>query len=300
MNEAEKRALARAAEQFGTIGRNQARACGLSERQIDTRIANERWELLLPGVYRVRGTPPTTRQRLLATTLWAGDGSAISHLAAGRLLRLDAVPKPTMIDVSVPRVTGLASKGVVLHRTAIDQIDRVMVDGIRCTSATRTIIDLAARLDGEALEAAFESARRVGLTAPSALASRAAVLCGRGRAGSTLVRHLLAVLEHRPLESRLEVKTARLLRAHGLRAPANQLPVGRFRLDYAWPMLLLAVECDGFEHHGQRLLWKRDRRRIAELESMGWRLIHVTWDDVTNHPDETVSRIRSAVQRAVA
>ena len=179
MNEAEKRALALASEQYGTIGRNQARACGLSERQIDTRLANERWELLFPGVYRVRGTPPTTRQRLLATTLWAGDGCAISHLAAGRLLRLDAVPKPTMIDVSVPRVTGLASKGVVLHRTAIDQIDRVMVDGIRCTSATRTIIDLAARLDGEALEASFESARRMGLTAPSALASRAAVSCGR-------------------------------------------------------------------------------------------------------------------------
>ena len=114
------------------------------------------------------------------------------------------------------------------------------------------------------------------------------------------MRHLLAVLEHRPLESRLEVKTARLLRAHGLRAAANQFAVGHYRLDYAWPLLLLAVECDGFEHHGQRLLWKRDRRRIAALEALGWRLIHVTWDDVTKHPDETVARIRSAVQRAVA
>ena len=96
------------------------------------------------------------------------------------------------------------------------------------------------------------------------------------------------------------MKTARLLRAHGLRAPRTNSRSGDYRLDYAWPLLLLAVECDGFEHHGQRLLWKRDRRRIAELEAMGWRLIHVTWDDVTNHPDETVARIRSAVQRPVA
>ena len=184
MNEAEKRTLARASDQYGTISRRQARACGLSERQIDTRIANERWELLLPGVYRVRGAPLTTRQRLLATTLWAGDDCAISHLAAGRLLRLDAVPKPMVIDVSVGRATGLATNGVVVHRTPIDRIDRVTVDGIRCTSATRTIIDLAAVLDGETLEASFESARRLGLTAPSALAKRAAVICGRGRPGA--------------------------------------------------------------------------------------------------------------------
>ena len=151
-------------------------------------------------MYRVRGAPLTTRQRLLATTLWAGDDCAISHLAAGRLLRLDAVPKPMVIDVSVGRATGLATNGVVVHRTPIDRIDRVTVDGIRCTSATRTIIDLAAVLDGETLEASFESARRLGLTAPSTLAKRAAAICGRGRPGSALVRHLLAVLEHRPLE----------------------------------------------------------------------------------------------------
>ena len=49
------------------------------------------------------------------------------------------------------------------------------------------------------------------------------------------------------------------------------------------------------ESHGNRLAWKRDRRRIARLEALGWRLLHVTWDDVTLHPRETIGRIREAV-----
>ena len=54
---------------------------------------------------------------------------------------------------------------------------------------------------------------------------------------------------------------------------------------------MLALECDGFEWHGDRLAWKRDRRRVAFLEARGWRLIHVTWEDVTHHPVETIQRL---------
>jgi very-short-patch-repair endonuclease len=94
------------------------------------------------------------------------------------------------------------------------------------------------------------------------------------------------------------VKTARLLRAHRFRPPANQYVVGPYRLDFAWPSILFAVECDGFEHHGRRLRWKRDRRRIAALESRGWRIVHVTWDDVMHRPVETIARIQLALARA--
>jgi very-short-patch-repair endonuclease len=297
LNEAETRVLARAADQYGVVGRQQARASGMTDRQIDTRIASERWQVVHPGVYRVDGAPATTRQRLMAATLRAGDDSAISHRAGGRLLRLDAVAKPAVIDISVTSAHRLRADGINVHRTTLERVDRVTVDNIACTSATRTIIDLAGQLDDEALETAFDSARRLGLTAPGALARRAAALCGRGRPGSTRVAKLLRVLEARPLESKLEVRVARLLRRHGLRPPANQLVVGRYRIDFAWPALLLGLECDGFEHHGRRLVWKQDRRRIAALEAAGWRLVHVTWDDVARHPDETVARLRRAVQR---
>ena len=283
---------------YGLVTRVHARAAGMSESAIDRRLASNRWVVVYPGVYRVRGAPVTARQRALAAALWAGDNAAVSHTVAGRLLRLDAVPAPPAIDVTVDRSTSLSAAGVHVHRARLDRVDHATVDGIPCTSATRTVIDLAQLLSDEALETAFESARRMGLTTTRALEQRAAVLCGRGWPGTRRLRRLLANVESNPVESRLEVKTARLLRARGLRPPANQFAVGPYRLDFAWPLLLLAIECDGFEHHGRRLVWKRDRRRIAALESQGWRIVHVTWEDITNRPDETVARIQLALARA--
>ena len=52
----------------------------------------------------------------------------------------------------------------------------------------------------------------------------------------------------------------------------------------------------GFEVHGRRLQWKRDKRRTATLERMGWRLMFVTWEDVTRHPEEALERIAIALR----
>jgi very-short-patch-repair endonuclease len=197
---------------------------------------------------------------------------------------------------------GLRTKKLVLHRTSsLEQRDVVVVDGIRCTAATRTIIDCAALLDDEVLETAFEQARRMGLTTVAALSTRAAQLCRQGRLGSARVRRLLAAQtpNSRAMESRLEVKLARLVRASSLPTPERQFPVGRFRLDFAWPSARIACECDGFEHHGSRLAWKQDRTRLAAIEVAGWRVIHVTWFDLTREPAQTLDRLAQAL-RAVA
>jgi very-short-patch-repair endonuclease len=97
------------------------------------------------------------------------------------------------------------------------------------------------------------------------------------------------------LESRLEVKLARLLRKSSLPPPERQFPVGRFRLDFAWPAARIACECDGFEHHGARLAWKRDRRRLAAIEAADWRIVQVTWADVTGQPGQTIDRLSLAL-----
>jgi very-short-patch-repair endonuclease len=62
---------------------------------------------------------------------------------------------------------------------------------------------------------------------------------------------------------------------------------------------MIGVECEGFEYHGSRLAWKRDKARTAWLEAQGWRLIFVTWDDVTRFPDRTVQRIEIACRGAI-
>ena len=88
---------------------------------------------------------------------------------------------------------------------------------------------------------------------------------------------------------------ARLLRASALPKPVRQYPVGAYRLDFAWPWLWVAAECDGFERHGTRLAWKRDRARIAAIEHAGWRIVHFTWDDITSAPTRSVERVALAL-----
>ncbi|MGQ0824304.1 MAG: endonuclease domain-containing protein [Actinomycetota bacterium] len=293
MNEVERRIAAVAEKQHGVVDRATAIAYGMKPRTLNRRG----WEQLFPAVYRMPGTPRTGRQLAIAASIWGGEESLISHTTAGRLLRLDGI-RTTSVHLTLPYGSTRRSPRVTVHHGPIPLIDRTWVDGIRCTTATRALIDCAHLLDSEALETVFESARRMGLASPDMLAHRAAELCGRGRPGSRAIHRLVAVqqLGNRALESRLEVKAWRLLRASGLTLPHRQFPVGPYRLDFAWCDNRFDLEAEGYEFHGNRLRWKRDKRRTAYLEARGWRVMFVTWDDVTKHPEETLERIGLALR----
>jgi very-short-patch-repair endonuclease len=234
---------------------------------------------------------------------WHAGGGLLSHNTGGALLRLEGLTAGELVHVMVEHGRRRSLVGVRLHRTIeVAALDRIVVDDLPVTSGTRTVLDLASVLTAEQLEVAFESARRRGLTSVDALRRRFEQFGGTGRTGSAKVRALLEAAGARPAESTLEVKVHRLLRQISIPQPELQvwvqLPDGRrCRLDFAWPDLLVAVECDGFEWHGDRLAWKRDRRRIAALEAAKWHLVHVTWEDVTKRRAETVERVRVALAR---
>ena len=57
----------------------------------------------------------------------------------------------------------------------------------------------------------------------------------------------------------------------------------------------MAVEAEGFEWRGSRARWKADKIRVAALERLGWRVLVVTWDDVTQRRAETLDRIAMAL-----
>ena len=279
--------------QYGLLTRRQLRNAGLSEHQIQRRITDQRIERVFPSVYRVVGSVRTWEQRALAACLWLGRNALISHTSAGGLLRLDPI-RCDDLHATVPAGERRGRFGdVLLHASSIPKHERRIVNGVPCTSAARTLLDCAAYLDEEALESALDSARRLGL-ATVATVRRALVQGGR-RPGVLALRRVLDVAEARPSESRLEVKLARLLRGSKLPPSVPQVVVGKYRIDRAWPAKRVGVEADGFQHHGRHLQWKRDRRRVAAIEAQGWRLVHVTWDDVTREPAQTLDRIAQAV-----
>jgi len=278
-----------AERQHGLLTRAQLMKLGLSDAQIQRRVSAGVLARVLPNVFRVVGSVPTVAQDRLAACLWVGPKAVLSHASAGALLQLEGV-NTNEIHVTVPTNERRRGHGIVVHGSVVAPHELRIVDSIPCTSAARTLLDCASALDDEVLEAATESARRMGLVTLATL-QRAIVR----RPGAAALRRVVATAERGGAESRLEVKLARLLRSSRLPASVAQYRIGPYRLDRAWPSRRLAVEADGFEHHGRRLAWKRDRRRVATIEAMGWRVVHVTWADVVERPAETLDRIGHAL-----
>ena len=311
MHESRRQALDVGAQQHGVVTRRQAVDAGMTDEIVDGCLADGLFVPLAPGVYRVRGAPQTERMAVMAATL-AANGFA-SHATAARLFQLQAPLSVTPLHVTVdanarhPRTSRLpvevdryAFFPVVVHRSRVLADFTVTIDGIPTVDAARALIDLAPKLDADELEDAFERARKLGLVSTESLARRFGELGGRGRYGTPKVREVLSRSRPNALESKLEGKAWRMLRGSHIPEPRRQLrvdlPTGPWhRLDFAWPELLVAFETDGFEWHGSRGRWKRDRTRVAALERLGWRLVVATWDDVVQDPSGTLHRINLAL-----
>jgi very-short-patch-repair endonuclease len=218
----------------------------------------------------------------------------LSHETAAEVWELDGVPASERIHIVVPASRRLRSVDVVVHRIDVSPRERRYVDGLRVTRPELTLMHLAATLNGEQLESAFECARRQRLVTAASVSDLLERSARRGRNGVGPLRALVTLIGGEPpTESVLEVKVARLLRASGLPKAVRQHAIGRLRVDFAWPLLRVVLECDGYRLHSD--CFQRDRSRWSELASQGWRVIVVTWDDVMRRSEFVVTQIRDAL-----
>src|SRR5690349_12489941 len=97
----EMRARKLAESQHGVVSRAQAMDLGVSESAIARRLRDGLWARVLPGVFRITGAPIPDPQLPMAATLWAGEGSVVSHATAARLLGLEGA-RELKVEVWVP------------------------------------------------------------------------------------------------------------------------------------------------------------------------------------------------------
>jgi hypothetical protein len=150
------------------------------------------------------------------------------------------------------------------HTDRLPQSDIVHLGCIPVTTATRTLVDLGTSLPAELVEVALDSALRQGKTSLDALRRKLDERGGAGHRGSGVLRRLL---KERPSsgvpESPLETLFRRVCMRHGVPQPMAQYVVqdlGRFvaRLDFAYPELKVAIECQSYEWHSGRQEWQKD------------------------------------------
>jgi hypothetical protein len=206
----------------------------------------------------------------------------------------------TRVHVLVPRGRGLRSPKVTVHHTTdLITADVATLGPIRLISPLRTVIDLAAVLDRDALELAIESGLRRRLFTIGQLRWRADALLGTGRPGSANLRRLLERDDLGRTDSGWEVRTSQFLERAGLARPVRQHEVrvrGTVvaRPDLSYPDARIALEYDSDRWHTGTAQRHADAERRNRLRALGWTVIEVT-PPTLRRPDDLIALVATAL-----
>jgi very-short-patch-repair endonuclease len=87
----------------------------------------------------------------------------------------------------------------------------------------------------------------------------------------------------------------KLCREARLPQPRSNVRIGGFEVDFLWPDEKLIVEVDGYRYHSHRAAFEADRQRDARLVAAGFRVIRVTWRQLTEQPLAVIATIAAAL-----
>jgi very-short-patch-repair endonuclease len=276
-----------AGQQHGVVTSAQLVAAGWSKDQISGRARAGSLRALHRGVYLV-GPLETPRTAAMAAAL--ATGGVISHYPAAVLWDWRP-PREGAIHVTLP-TGGHNRPGIVVHRATLDPRDVTRRHGIPVTSAARTILDLAATEPQAELERALNEAQLQRRVTPHSLNEQFSRY-PRHR-GTAALKEAIRT-EPRLTRSEAERCALDLIRKAGLPMPETNVRIAGHEVDVLWREQKLVVEIDGFEFHSMRSSFERDRRRDQELVAAGYRVIRVTWRQLTHQPEAVVATLATAL-----
>lgn len=256
--------------------------------------------------YDHRGTLPPHIQRLhqqLNDHLdKLGDTARAAGPTAAALESFDGYRLKIPFHFVTLRGHNLQRVGHHIHTTKVlPPIDCETVRGIRVTSPTRTLIDLAATATAPQLTAALDGALRDLKTTEDFLHRRVVDLRGRGRYGIPLLLQVIEGLEvTRGAHSWLEREFLRLTEEAGLLRPTPQQVLGKrddklIRVDFHYPDTRLVVEVLGYRYHRTKLQMQVDAERTNRLTLAGYLVLQFTYDHVVKSPEWVVEQVAEAL-----
>jgi very-short-patch-repair endonuclease len=270
-------AVARLAlRQHGAVTVAQARAAGYSDRQIEHRRRTGLWRSPYRGVLAVAGTATTFRHRAMAAILAYGPTAVASHTTAAILLGI-LEDDYRSLHITLPYGKHRKARGdVVIHQAHLQKRDIMTVDSIPVTRPERTVVDVSGSVGERVVESILDDAIRLRLTTIPKIRER----MGTPRKGGAVLRKLLDDREHDATQSALERMFRRKLESTDLPKAKRQYPIGRYRVDFAWPDKKIAVELDGLGGHFSAEKARYDKRRDRAIVLAGFTPMHFAWEDV--------------------
>ena len=288
-----ERAIARVARrQDNVVTHDQLFEAGLGRGAIARRLEARTMQSMHRGVYLLGAAPPTHMARARAAVLACGTGAVVSHRSAAEVFGL--LPESDgQVDVTVVGRNPGSHVGIRLHRPrALARHHVTKVRGIPVTSIARTICDLAGTETRKVVEVAFQEAlyRRV-----VTVAALAKVLAREPRRkGAAVIRALLE--DPRMTRSERERALLRLIDAAQLPRPVTNVRLHGHLVDAYWPAEQLVLEFDGWQAHGHRQAFERDRKFDQVMLAHGLRPMRATDRHLTREPVALIARVAQALR----
>ncbi|HUO46913.1 MAG TPA: type IV toxin-antitoxin system AbiEi family antitoxin domain-containing protein [Acidimicrobiia bacterium] len=294
-----------ARQRFGVTSDEEARRCGLSQRQISRMLNSGVFLRPQPGVLIVGAAPTTWEQEVAIAVLSAGPGAVASHMTAAAMWSM-LNTSGGRVEVTVPRWDRTRRPYVVHESLDLAAEDVTIHNSIAITSPARTVVDLGAVFPS-AVSEAFGRGQRAGLVELYQVIGVVNRVGRKGRRGTAPARELIREKRRYPdrTESRAEDIFLKISRLANLPEPVQQYEVrdesGWFvcRADFGYPEARLVIFIDGFTYHSDVEAFQKDRNQQNLLELINWKYLRFTYRDVVHDPMKVAYQVRLALNPPV-
>jgi uncharacterized protein DUF559/transcriptional regulator with AbiEi antitoxin domain of type IV toxin-antitoxin system len=261
----------------------------LGPEAIRSRIALRRLVIVHRGVYALGHAPQASADRAYAAVLACGRSALLSHGSAASLWGIyDRWWTPFEVIVETAR----RRPGIRIHRATVDRKDVRRHLGIRVTSPARTVFDIAPRLTDRALTRAVNELRierRLKLEHLAELVARLP-----RHPGARRVKPLIETPKG-PTRSKLEDAFVAFTERFGLPQPELNARVAGYEVDALFREQRVIVELDGYQFHGTRQAFEKDRERDAATLAAGFVTVRITWERLTESPEKEADRLNAII-----
>ena len=287
--------------QYGLFSRAQAAQLGIYDCMLWRALVSGRITQEAEGVYGFPGWPDSWFRRLWRAYLATGPHAVVSFETAAALHRLTGFARGRIV-LTTPHGDhhwhGLCE---VRQRTDLLPEHIVLIEGLRVTTAVRTLFDLAALAGPQRLALAIEDAHITGQCRLEALQAFYDDLRRPGKRGMKRLGRILAERGpgYVPPQSWLQRRLVTVLAAGGLPKPRLEVQLPwrterESRTDALYDDTLILMEADGRRWHTRVDQMAEDRRRDREAQNHGYRPYRFVYQELRYDPDMVVETIREA------
>ena len=256
------------------------------------------WERVDRALYGPAGVPMTWHRRLMAAVLLAPVGSLVSHRAGAALQRVGGLVEPTP-ELSIPQGTRFRRDDVIVHESKdLHLAAPQRIQGIPVTGPARLAMDLGSVVSEKRFRQTIRELRFHHGVGADMLLRTYLRHKRQGRNGGGALRDWLDRYYHvnGVPESGLELLVLDAFIDAGLPVPQLQwtvdTPTGTYRLDFAYPELMLAIEVDGRQHEDDPEVVCSDRTRTTSLRRHGWTIVRIRSQHFSSDLHQAILAIR--------